>query len=53
MNLTQLTDTQLVEMINGYGRRILATFEIEQPLFDELCLAYDQCQAELDSRGLW
>ena len=53
MNLTQLTDVQLIDMINAYGERILATFREEQPMFDELCLAYDTCQAELDSRGLW
>ena len=53
MNLTQLTDSQLIDMINGYGERILATFREEQPMFDELCLAYDTCQAELDNRGLW
>ena len=35
------------------GEQILATFREEQPFFDELCLAYDQCQAELDNRGLW
>ena len=53
MNISQLTDSQLIQQINTLGEEILGTFREEQPSFDRLCLAYDQVQAELDSRGLW
>ena len=53
MQLTQLTDTQLIDSINSLGEEILATSREELPAFESLCLAYDMAQAELESRGLW
>ena len=53
MQLTQLTDAQLIDQINVLGEQILGTSSSEQPEFDRLSLAYDTVQAELDSRGLW
>ena len=52
MNLTQLTDEQLIQQINTLGEEILATEE-SHPAFDRICTAYDLIQNELDDRGCW
>ena len=52
MNITQLTDAQLIQQINVLGEEILAT-ESSHPAFDRICTAYDLIQAELDERGCW
>ena len=53
MQLTQFTDAQLIQQINLLGEQILGTQREEQPFFERLCDAYDLCQEELASRGLW
>ena len=53
MQLTQLTDSQLIDQINSLGEQILGTHREEQPFFDRLCAAYDAVVYELDHRGLW
>jgi len=53
MQLTQLTDAQLIDQINSLGEQILGTHREEQPFFDRLCAAYDAVVYELDHRGLW
>ena len=53
MQLTQLTDAQLIQSINSLGEGIRATSREEEPCFERLCSAYDAAQAELDARGLW
>ena len=52
MELTQLTDAQLIDRINYLGEEILATSEHDHA-FTITCDRYDAVRAELDSRGLW
>ena len=52
MYLSQMTDAQLIERINGLGEDILAS-TAEDHEFDGLCAQYDSVVDELQSRGLW
>ena len=52
MELTQLTDAQLIDRINYLGEEILAT-STDDDHFDTTCDRYDAVKAELDNRGLW
>ena len=52
MQLSQLTDEQLINQINVLGEEILAT-ESSHPAFDRICTAYDLVRDELDDRGCW
>ena len=52
MELTQLTDAQLIDRINYLGEEILATSE-QDSFFAITCDRYDAVKEELDNRGLW
>lgn len=52
MELTQLTDAQLIDRINYLGEEILATSDQDHH-FSITAARYDAVRDELDSRGLW
>jgi len=52
MELSQLTDAQLIARINYLGEEILAT-GVDDEHFDITCDRYDAVKEELDNRGLW
>ena len=52
MELTQLTDQQLIDRINYLGEEILALSQ-DDMYYAMTCARYDAVKEELDSRGLW
>ena len=52
MELTQLTDAQLIDRINYLGEEILATSD-QDHYFEITAARYDAVKEELDNRGLW
>ncbi len=52
MELTQLTDQQLIDRINYLGEEILA-LSSDDMYYAMTCNRYDAVKEELDARGLW
>ena len=52
MELTQLTDAQLIDRINYLGEEILATSD-QDHAYEITCARFDAVRDELDARGAW
>ena len=52
MNVSQLTDTQLMAQADNVCQELLATAEYE-PGFNQISLTFDLLGRELVSRGIW
>ena len=52
MELTQLTDEQLIARINYLGEEILATSD-QDHYYEITCARFDAVRDELDARGAW